>query len=88
MASKVRLSPEVLRDLAVVACRTTVLGCTEQMLIGVAVCVLGKLLKQRSGTITDVRRAFRCCSGKFSRHHGCLPSPINVLACDPHLLNA
>ena len=88
MASKVRLGPEVLRDLAVVACRTTVLGCTQQMLFGVAVCVLGELLVQRSGTIMDVRRRFRCRGGKLSRHHGCLPSPINVLACDPHLLNA
>jgi len=87
MASTVRLGPVVLRNLAVVAGRTTVLGCTQQMLFGVAVCVLGELLVQRSGTIMDVRRRFRCRGGKLSRRHGCLPSPINVLACDPYLLD-
>lgn len=88
LASTVRLCPVVLHGLAVVAGRTTVLGCTAQVLFGVAVDVFGELLVQRSGPIMDVRGGLSCRGGKLSRRHGCSPSPINVLARGPHLLNA
>jgi len=56
----------LLRGLAVLPGRTTVLGCTAQVLFEVAVGVGGEPLVQRSGPIMDLRRGVRGARSMFS----------------------
>jgi hypothetical protein len=88
MAPTLCLDPAILRRVAVVAGRTMVLGCTTQVPFTFTGVALGELLVQRSGPVMDVRRGLTCCGREFGCHYGCSPSPIAVLAGDPHLLNA